>query len=387
MMDLEQLLEIFRKYLYLPDTGAVEVALGAIAANRLPGDPVWLLLVGPPSSGKTEILSSLSLLPDIHEVSTITQAGLLSGSVGKGAGVTGGLLAEIGRFGVIACKDFTSILSASPDARTTVMAALREIYDGKWIRHLGTSGGRVVAWKGKVGFIGAVTEVIDLHAATIGTMGERFVFYRLPELDDEERLELGHASMSLTGSQDAMRLELAEAVGGFLDGKKLNPELPELSSGNMESLVLLADLATKCRSSVERSGHDREIELVPQSEALGRLQSELLQLGRGLTCIGVPSERVDELLTKVALDGMSKTRRAIVDYFVSTDQDLRPSATQLANQLQLPTKAVHRALEELAAHGVVEEMAYGGPHQWRGSDWLRERWSQVKPSPNQPSQC
>ena len=304
MMDLEQLLEIFRKYLYLPDTGAVEVTLGAIAANRLPGDPVWLLLlVGPPSSGKTEILSSLSLLPDIHEVSTIMQAGLLSGSAGKGAGVTGGLLAEIGRFGVIACKDFTSILSASPDARTTVMAALREIYDGKWIRHLGTSGGRVVAWKGKVGFVGAVTEVIDLHAATIGTMGERFVFYRLPELDDEERLELGHASMGLTGSQDAMRLELAEEVEGFLAGAKLSPELPELSSDKIDRLVLLADLATKCRSSVERSGHDREIELVPQSEALGRLQSELVQLGRGLTWIGVGPERIDELLAKVALDG------------------------------------------------------------------------------------
>jgi hypothetical protein len=378
MMDLEQLLEIFRKYLYLPDTGAVEVTLGAIAANRLPGDPVWLLLlVGPPSSGKTEILSSLSLLPDIHEVSTIMQAGLLSGSAGKGAGVTGGLLAEIGRFGVIACKDFTSILSASPDARTTVMAALREIYDGKWIRHLGTSGGRVVAWKGNVGFVGAVTEVIDLHAATIGTMGERFVFYRLPELDDEERLELGHASMGLTGSQDAMRLELAEEVEGFLAGAKLSPELPELSFDNMRRLVLLADLATKRRSSVERSGRDREIELVPQSEALGRLQSELVQLGRGLTWIGVGPERIDELLAKVALDGMSKNGRAIVDYFVGQGRNLVPTSRDIANQLRLPTPATHRALEDIAAHGVVEKFGSSGAHSWRASEWLMERWASI----------
>jgi hypothetical protein len=372
-MNLEQLLEVFRKYLYLPDTGAVETTLGTVAANRLAGDPVWLLLVGPPSSGKTEILSSLSLLDDIHEVSTITQAGLLSGSLGKGTGFTGGLLAELGRYGIIACKDFTSILSASPDARTTLMAALREIYDGSWVRRLGTRGGQTVTWTGKVGFVGGVTEVIDLHSSTIGTMGERFVFYRLPELDQDQRLELGYASMRLTGNQVEMRMVLAKTVKEFFDGLAKSPDLPELTVEQERRLVLLADLATKCRSSVERSGHDREIELVPQSEALGRLQSELVQLGRGLTWIGIGPERIDELLTKVALDGMTKTRRAIVDYFIGQGRNLIPPSRDIANQLRLPTPATHRALEDLAAHGVVDKFGSVGAHSWRASEWLKKR--------------
>src|SRR5665213_2406973 len=128
-MTLDELLNVFRSHLHLPDPAPVEVVLGTIAANLLPGDPVWLLLVGPPSSGKTEILSALSGLGCVHEVFTFTEPGLLSGSVSRRPGATGGLLAEVGEFGIVVCKDFTSLLSESPDTRSGLLAALREIYD------------------------------------------------------------------------------------------------------------------------------------------------------------------------------------------------------------------------------------------------------------------
>jgi hypothetical protein len=48
---LESVAVAFRRHIYLPDLAPLYAALGAVAANRLPGDPVWLLLVGPPGSG------------------------------------------------------------------------------------------------------------------------------------------------------------------------------------------------------------------------------------------------------------------------------------------------------------------------------------------------
>jgi len=57
---LSSLLDCYRRLLHLPDVAPVLAVLGTVAANRLPGDPVWSLLVGPPSSGKTEIVDSLS---------------------------------------------------------------------------------------------------------------------------------------------------------------------------------------------------------------------------------------------------------------------------------------------------------------------------------------
>src|SRR5262245_3493406 len=42
----------------------------------------------------------------------------------------GGLLRQIGDFGILALKDFGSILSMRPDAKAELLAALRELYDG-----------------------------------------------------------------------------------------------------------------------------------------------------------------------------------------------------------------------------------------------------------------
>jgi hypothetical protein len=85
-MTLDELIECYRKLLHLPDPTAVLAALATAAANRLPGDPVWTLLVGPPSSGKTEIIDSLQLLPKAVSVSTVTKASLLSGPLAAQAG-------------------------------------------------------------------------------------------------------------------------------------------------------------------------------------------------------------------------------------------------------------------------------------------------------------
>ena len=99
----------------------------------------------------------------------------------------GGLLRQIGAFGVILCKDFTSVLSMHRDTRGPVLAALREIYDGAWVRHVGVDGGRTLAWSGKVALIAGCTPMIDSHHAVMAAMGERFMLYRLPPVAESEQ--------------------------------------------------------------------------------------------------------------------------------------------------------------------------------------------------------
>jgi hypothetical protein len=113
---LERLLQTYRRWLHLPDPDVILATFGAIAANHQPGDPTWLALVGPPGSGKTEALQPTVALEHVHAVSTLTKASLLSGTAKKeqAKDSKGGLLNEIGEFGIIVIKDFTSILSLHP---------------------------------------------------------------------------------------------------------------------------------------------------------------------------------------------------------------------------------------------------------------------------------
>jgi hypothetical protein len=49
---IAQTLDVFQRWLIRPDPTPIYAILGAIAANLLPGDPVWLALIAPPSSAK-----------------------------------------------------------------------------------------------------------------------------------------------------------------------------------------------------------------------------------------------------------------------------------------------------------------------------------------------
>jgi hypothetical protein len=370
-MEIAELVETFRQYLYLPDPGPVEVVVATVVANRLPGDPVWLLLVGPPASGKTEVLNSLSELPGVIFVSNFTRAGLLSGSTDPRS--TGGLLAQIGQEGVLCLKDFTSVLSESADLRQKLLGDLREIYDGLWVRDLGN---RKLWWQGKAGLVGAVTETIDRHSALIGSMGERLLFYRLPALDDDGRLAQGRAALANVGRQDAMRHDLSAAVARYFEELALPSEAVPLDGPVADFLVPLADLATRCRSVVERDARDRAVELVPQDEALGRLQAQLGQLVRAFAVMGLGDEGT-RTLVEVALGSMPKLRRQVVETLASLPVGIGRQTAWFADVLGFPTAPVGRALEDLAAHSVCQRDTSARVHIWSPTEWLRTRWAEL----------
>jgi hypothetical protein len=156
-----------------------DVPLGAVAANLMKGDPVWVMVVGPPSGGKTESINAIASLPYVRLGATLTEAALLSGTPKKqkAAGSKGGLLREIGDFSMLTLKDFTSILAMNRDQRGQLLAALREIFDGSWTRNVGTDGGRTLTWSGKLGLIAGCTAAIDRHHGVMSVMGERFLLY------------------------------------------------------------------------------------------------------------------------------------------------------------------------------------------------------------------
>ena len=346
---LGQVVAVFHECLALKDDDPIYVTLGTVAANLLPSrDPTWLGLIGPPSAAKTELLNSLSRLPYVHTVETFTGPGLLSGTPKKEktAGATGGVLRKIGAFGIMLFKDFGSVIELRHEQRGEMMAALRRIYDGQYTRTLGTEGGRTYTWTGRAGLLFGATQAYDSHHAVGGTLGDRFLLFRVASMP-KEQLEKCHLR---PGAPTDMRARLAAAVAGLFASLPDPPPEPErMTDDEYAGLSKAISTVIKLRGGVMRDRIHRDIEDVLDPEGPARLALALQQLFAGLCFIGVDRAKGAALVEQVAYDSAPKLRlralRALTDQWQTT--------RDVANAIKLPTTSTKHALEELMVQGLA----------------------------------
>jgi len=363
--------DVYSRWLHDDDPVPTRAVLAAQVANmRLSGDPVWLMLVGGSGIGKTERLMPVTKMPHVIMSSTITgEAALLSATPQRDRAkeATGGLLRQVGEHGMLVLKDFTSILSMSRDARAAVLAALREVYDGRWDRPYGADGGQVLTWKGRCGLLAGCTTAIDSAYSVLDKMGTRFIFIRLPNANLND---IGHAALAHMGQEDAMRKELADATAGLLANLP-GAEYP-VDDEVRDKLVALACLASQSRSPVQRD-YKGEIELVLDAEAPTRIIKQLGQLWRAGGLLGLSREDTWEMVRRAGFDSISKLRGSILRYLGR--HDVRRTTTEVGAAVDHPTRTVRRALEDLTAHGVVtrKPTGQGRPDGWalsgKGRGW------------------
>lgn len=376
---LEQTVDVFRRWLYLDDPAPVYALAGTIVANRAAGDPVWLLIVSAPSTGKTELLSSAARLPYIHSVATLTESSLLSGTSKRehAQDATGGVLRQIGDFGVLLAKDFTSVLAQNRDTRAQALAALREIYDGRWDRPVGTDGGRILSWQGKCGFIGGVTPALDRYHAVVATLGDRFLLLRLPDVD---AAKTGTMALNHRGRETQMRTEMADALTGLVqhsDPTKVNRPLIE---SEVDELVQLATFTARARTGVDRDGYTGEITYLPQVEGPGRLVTAFARLLGGLEAIGCDLDTVWSVLHRIAIDCLPAVRAQLIPHLLDAKVAVRTS--EAAMWLGVTTKSAKPYLEDLSLLGLADRTktseADNAPDMWSATDWLRDYWPTPK---------
>jgi hypothetical protein len=366
-ISIARVMEVFDHWLVLKSATPVYATLGAIAGNLLPGEPIWLGLIGPPSSAKTEILNSTAQLPHVVQATTLTCAALLSGTPKRqrDKNAKGGLLRQIGDFGIISLKDFGSVLSMHAETRAELLAMLREVYDGAVTRHFGIDGGKTLSWQGKVGMIFAATPVIDSYYGVIGSMGDRFLMSRLAPAGRGQ----GPAALKHRGATTRqMREELAAAVASLFAGRRAEPRA--ISDAEIEQMERTILLAVRLRGAVERDRRTREMEMILGAEGPARLMLTLERLLAGFDTLGVKRALALEMIESVALDSVPPTRLAAYRC-VQKYGDVETA--DVAIELGLPTITIRRVLEDLAAYGLVERQGRG---QGKADHWLKTAWEQ-----------
>jgi hypothetical protein len=329
------------------DTGTLDTVLCAAAAEKLSGDPPWLLVVGGSGAAKTETIAPLGAV-GAHMVSTITgEAALLSATPQerRSKAAHGGLLKAVGTHGLVVIKDFTSILSMHRDTRAAVLAALREIYDGHWTRNVGTDGGMTFSWHGRIVVIGAVTTAWDAHHQVVATMGDRFLLVRYR---GDERRAAGRQAIKNVSHETTMRDELREAVRTVLSAAAGKPE-PGIDDSTVDELLTMADLVTRCRTPVERDFQGNPA-FAHALEMPTRFAKQLVQLVRGGLALGMSHERAMAVAIRAARDSMPPQRLAVL---ADVDEHAVSRTAQVARRLRMPWRSTDRALQELQLLGCL----------------------------------
>ncbi len=258
---------------------------------------------------------------------------------------------------MLVIKDFTSILSMNRDTRASVLAALREVYDGRWERNVGTDGGRTLTWTGRLVVVGAVTTAYDQAHAVIASMGDRFALVRVDS--NLGRLDAGRQALRNVGHEVAMRAELAQATDDVL--ARLDPTLAVLTPQVMGELLAYADVVTLARTAVERDYRGDVVE-AHAPEAPTRFAKMLGQLVRGSLALGADRPHALRVALRVAGDSVPPLRLLLLGDVLTYPHS---RATEIAKRVQRPRTTVDRCLQELHLLGLLHVEEVGDGRGWR----------------------
>lgn len=347
----------YSKWLKLKDPHVLDVMFGSVIANRIPGNPVWMFLVGPSGATKSELLMSLSTSPNVITTTTLTAPSLISGANFAGGNDPSLLAILNGR--MLVNKDFTPILSSMAVVREEIIGILRDVYDGKIEKRFGNGIYRRYD-PCFFGILSGVTQVIEVFTEEHVALGERFIKYciDLPESIDDEK-DILRKALGNTSKENIMQADLKDAAKCCLS--RDFGDMPDIPVYIQEKLMSLAIWVSNMRATVIRDKYSKEVTHRPYTELATRLAKQfsrvLLGIG-GYRWLDTISDEEYEIVKKVGRDTTPSRMEGIVRGMYATNPVGDFSVDTLSHMIKLPPITTQRMMENLVMVGMLEKGKY-----------------------------
>jgi hypothetical protein len=371
---------VFEKWLRMDDDlrTALKAILAVAASIDIPGDPLWLYVVGPPGCAKSVLLQSTRGSDRVVFRSSVTAEALVSGFQTRG---DPSLLPQLnGKCGIF--KDFTEMLSQWHGSREQVYGVLRGAYDRNLTRSYGN--GVVRHYELSFSLLAGVTP--SIHADKQATMGERFLKFEIREGRDHDADAVIRAAVGNIGKEIEMEKEMSEIVGRFLS-RKLKPEkLPPVPEWFAVRVTGLVRLVAMLRAQVERDFRGEEILYRPTREYGTRLAKQLVLLARVLAWVLGRKEADEEIYRIIERVAKDTTIGFHLDLCVALlEMGGEARREDLAARSRVPLSTMARRLDDLEALGVLFRKIGPRPSGKRGAptitwvvdDTVRELWERA----------
>jgi hypothetical protein len=343
-----ELLELLSGYVQLDDPGHIWFTLAVAVSAALDGDPLWGMLIGPSSSGKTEAVRALDRLAE--PIDELTAPALLSWTQGKAPRPTG-VLTRIGQRGLVTVGDFSTVLATSDrGGRDQLFALLRRAYDGQVTRDLGNAP-VPLRWSGRLTLLAACTPAIDNYASHNDQLGPRWLYYRLTAGSSQAKRAASRKARLRPGDLGRLRSQAAQLAAQLVTAAQPQAATLMMSESVAERLDDLAIVCCFGRASVPRNAYGRrEIEGLAIIEEPPRLVGQLLLLAKGLLALGLPEPATMGLCRRAALDSIPQVRRRLLQALATVDE---VTVSEAARRVGCDRRVARMGLEELAAIGLA----------------------------------
>ena len=340
------------------DSTIGEVLLCSYLSNLMPftSEPVWLQVVGPPASHKTESLRPFMDLPYTVAVSSMTPNSLLSGHRDKDDNDPSLILRLDGKNLII--KDMTTVYSMDRTSREKIFGDMRDAFDGMCSKASGVSG--LTQYRARFGVQFAVTEIIDSSSDKMQQLGERFLTYRTfryPPTHDQSIEYVKHVmrvSRSKTSWQELLRSTVAEQIE-VIRKHVLNSPPPECPDEYYQKIAEMAHCLSMFRTS--------PINNTPVSGEMASRVSQQLYNEGSTRCASdlrrIWNEEDLSMCRRIALDTLpSQRRRVLQTLYRSADSTPLPyTSKQLARNARSTESEIRSLMLQYMNTNLVRPVA------------------------------
>lgn len=345
----EKVLEEFSKHLYMTDDmqTCLKLILAVVLSTDIEGDPLWLHIVSPPGTAKTELLLPLSVNPRCHFASTVTAHSLVSGYLSQN-GEDPSLIPKLnGKTFVL--KDYTEVLNLPRSFRDEIYATFRGAYDGLVQKSFGN--GVVREYQVKFNMLTGVTHAIFGERGA--SLGERFLVFHLVKGVAFDAKAAIRAAINNVGEEKTVRAELATVISDFIEYTAMNHEVTKIPAHIVDKIIPLASLVGMLRASVEwgDQGYGDKLLYRPQHEAGTRLAKQLAKMMMGLAKItGEIGESEYRILVRVAMDTCIGLHLELLNFLIKKPNS---GLEEITAEMGVPNSTTHGIIENMILLGVV----------------------------------
>jgi hypothetical protein len=357
---IEKLRRSLGLWLSIPpeDEELIDFCLAVFKSHEIPGDPLWGIIIDASGAGKTELLRAFRNRDKAYFLSKLTENTLVSGYRDPTQpGKDPSLLPQLNEK-VLIIKDLAPILAMRRESRNSIVADLRDAYDGFTDQGRGNVG--KVAYESRFTLLSASTLAIERADTIDQELGERFIKFRSRGDGGKDKVRKAIANI---GEDKPMREDIEQVISRYLDSLPTMDRMripPQL----LEPLAEVAHFTATARSHVTRD-RDGNIQYIPKPEVGTRLGKELGKLLLALTAVRGKIEPDGEDLrtvNRVAEDCLPPNRLAMIKALRNGERRM----VEIEKITGLAHATTSRTPEDLRVLGIVMKIENGSPSTtWR----------------------